>query len=55
MGMFTDRNEEMESNLKDMAILSRKYYKELLAQGFTNEQAIRMVITFQKGIFGGGR
>lgn len=51
--MFTDRNDKIESDLRDMAILSMGYYKSLLAQGFNDEQATQMVLVWQKCMFGG--
>ena len=51
--MFEDRNEKISSDLMDMSVLSMHYYKQLLAQGFSEKQATQMVYIWQKAMFGG--
>lgn len=52
--MFGNNTEQLGSHLKDMAILSGKYFVDLQKQGFDDEQAFKMVIEMQKALFGVG-
>lgn len=51
--MFGSNGEAMASHLKDLAIASMSFYKDLLAQGFEHEAALAMVLEMQKAIFNG--
>lgn len=53
--MFGSSTEQMASALKDMSIMAMGYYKDLLAQGFTEEQAFTLVVEWQKAITGGNK
>jgi hypothetical protein len=50
--MFQDNAEIAASALKDMAMVAMGFYKELLAQGFNEDQAWQMVMVWQKGMMG---
>lgn len=51
--MFMSNGEQMASALKDMAAASTSYYKDLLAQGFNEQQALLMVLEMQRAVFNG--
>ena len=50
--MFEDKAEVTASALKDVAMVAMGFYKELLAQGFNETQAMEMVKIWQKGMMG---
>ena len=51
--MFTNNGEAMASHLKDLAKASISFYKDLLAAGFDEQQALAMVLEMQRAIFTG--
>jgi hypothetical protein len=50
--MFQDNAEITASALTDVARVAMSFYKDLLAQGFNEAQAMEMVMIWQKGLMG---
>lgn len=53
--MFNNNAEQMASALKDIAIVAWGYYEDLKAQGFNDEQAFKMVVSWQTALLGGNK
>jgi hypothetical protein len=53
--MFANNTEQMASALKDIAIVAWGYYEDLKGQGFTDEQAFKMVLSWQASLMGGNK
>lgn len=52
--MWGNGNEQIQSALKDLSINSSYYYDQLKEKGFSHEDAIAMVIEWQKAMMGVG-
>lgn len=50
--MFEDKAEVTASALTDVARVAKGFYDDLIAQGFTPDQAMQMVMIWQKGMMG---
>jgi hypothetical protein len=44
--------ENVQSGLKDISVTARKYYEDLIASGFSEEQAFILVRDWHKSMFG---
>lgn len=47
--------EQVFEELVNFAVILQRYYRELIAAGFTKEQALSLVLDFQRNQFGGGK
>lgn len=50
--LFNDPIEAVQSGLKDISNTANKYYNDLIASGFSEEQAFVLVRDWHKSMFG---
>lgn len=51
--MFNNSVDQTKSALKDISIAAGAYYNDLKEQGFSDEQAFKLVVEWHKAIMGG--